>query len=137
MNRICVASGKEFEVTEEDLKFLEKMSPVFGGKKYLIPPPTLCPDCRHQRRLTFRNDRTLYRRKCDKTGKEIISMYAPDTEMVVYDKSLWWRDDWDATAYGKEVDFSRPFFEQFAELMRSVPHPSLTVLENENSEYVN
>jgi hypothetical protein len=39
--------------------------------------------------------------------------------------------------YGREFDFSRPFFEQFAELGRVVPRFSLYNMNPVNSEYVN
>ena len=38
--------------------------------------------------------------------------------------------------YGRDFDFSRPFFEQFAELQNDVPKISLITLDNQNSPYV-
>jgi len=52
-----------FSITDRDLEFYDKVSPIFWWKKYSIPTPKLCPDCRQQRRLTFRNERSLYKRK--------------------------------------------------------------------------
>ena len=66
---------------------------------------------RQRHRMTFRNERVLYNRKCDKTGKDIISMYHPDSPYKVYEQEAWWSDDWDAMDYGREYDFSRAFFE--------------------------
>ncbi len=88
--RSCRACGIEFSITDADMRFYEKISPTFAGKKELIPPPTLCPDCRHRRRLAFRNERKLYKRKCDLSGKDIISIYHPDSPHTVYEQSLWW-----------------------------------------------
>jgi hypothetical protein len=119
------------------MEFYEKVSPSFGGEKYMIPPPTLCPDCRQQRRLAFRNERKLYKRKCDATKKEIVSIYSPDKPYTVYHQDYWWSDAWDPLSYGKEFDFSRSAFEQFGELMQVVPRPSLLNSHTENSEYVN
>jgi hypothetical protein len=113
---------------------------LWNGKvKYLIPPPTLCPDCRQQRRLSFRNERKLYKRKCDFSGKDIISMYSPDKPFKVYEQNIWWSDKWDALNYGHEdgIDFSKSFFEQFNELMKKVPKISLITMEQENSDYSN
>ena len=53
----CRLSGCEFFVTDKDLEFYDKISPVFAGKKYVLPSPTLCPDERIRRRLAWRNDR--------------------------------------------------------------------------------
>ena len=90
----CRISGHEFAVTDKDLEFYEKVSPVFGGKKYAIPSPTLCPDERLRRRMIFRNEITLYKRTCDLTGKSIISLYNPTYTGPVYDVSSWWGDSW-------------------------------------------
>lgn len=137
MNPICSKCQAEFQVTEKDLAFYEKISPTIGGKKQLIPPPTQCPDCRVQRRMTWRNDRTFYHRKCDKTGKQFISMYAPDTKFPVYKQDEWHGDGWEGLDYGREYDFNRSFFEQWGELRDEVPHWGVAITNCENSDYCN
>ena len=90
------------------------------------------------RRLGFRNERSLFYRKCDLTGKQIVAQYPTNSEYKVYDKSIWYSDDWDATKYGKDFDFSRPFFAQFRELMLEVPRMARVQQGNmENSEFCN
>ena len=132
----CRISGQEFFVTDKDLEFYEKISPVFGGKKYLIPTPTLCPDERQRRRLSFRNERKFYHRKCDKTGNQMISIYSPDKPYVVYDQNIWRSDDWSPFDYGMNFDFSQPFFTQFWVLFLRTPKMNLFhQAQNENSEY--
>ncbi|MFA6523083.1 MAG: hypothetical protein WCS85_01825 [Candidatus Peribacteraceae bacterium] len=133
----CKQCSAPFEITSDDLAFLEKVSPVFAGKKELIPPPKLCPDCRQQRRLSWRNERNLYHRKCDFSGKQIISMYASDKAQKVYDQDVFWSDKWDPLDTGRPFDFSRPFFDQFAELFVATPRISLINKEHLNSEYCN
>ncbi|MFA5917624.1 MAG: hypothetical protein WC850_05325 [Candidatus Gracilibacteria bacterium] len=135
----CKLCSVDFDITDKDLEFYDKISPIFNGKKYSIPSPTLCPDCRQQERLTFRNERKLYKRKCDATGKDIISMYSPDKKYKVYSQEKWWSDSWNALDYGKEFDFSKRFFEQFEELYKEVPLVSLTTdyTKDENSAYTN
>jgi hypothetical protein len=119
------------------MEFYAKVSPVFSSQKYLIPPPTLCPDCRQQRRLSFRNERKLYKRKCDATGADIVSIYSPDKPFIVYHQDYWWSDKWDPMSYGREVNMEMSMMEQFGEIMREVPKPSLLNANLENSEYVN
>ena len=133
----CKQCNTAFEITDSDRKFYNRVSPIFGGKKYLIPEPTLCPDCRLQRRLAFRNERTLYHRKSDFSGKEIVSIFVPDKPFKVYDQSEWWSDKWDATEYGRDFDFSRSFSVQLGELYRVAPHVSLYTTNTENSYYTN
>src|SRR3989339_599233 len=135
--KTCKQCDQSFIIEEEDLEFYNKISPTFNGEKYQIPVPTLCPNCPQQRRLSFRNERNLYNRKCDLTGKQIISIYSPDKPYKVYDQEAWWSDKWDPLEYGKEFDFSRPFFDQFKELQVVVPRVSLTNTNSENSEYTN
>ncbi len=91
------------------------------------------------RRLIERNARTLYKRKCDLTGKEFISPYHPDRAFPVYTPDAWWSDAWDEMQYGRDVDFARPFFDQFAELLNAVPHQGQFVVPGtmQNSDYVN
>jgi len=128
---------QSFEVTDDDLKFLSRVSPVFALKKEPIPPPTLCPDCRQQRRLAWRNERYMYRRKCDFSGKEIVSMYPPDSPFKVYEQEIWWSDQWNALKYGRDFDFSMPFFAQFRELQLAVPRVALVNKQSENAHYTN
>ncbi|NOS67975.1 MAG: hypothetical protein HOO67_06490 [Candidatus Peribacteraceae bacterium] len=137
MNKTCAACSQSFEITQDDLAFYQKVSPVFAGKRYDIPPPTYCPQCRDQRRLSIVNIRNLYTRKADDTGKDVVSIYAPDAPMTVCEAETWWSDSWDPMQYGKDFDFSRPFFEQMKELIQSVPIMSLIVHGNQNSPFVN
>tara|TARA_Y100000310_G_scaffold317549_1_gene370526 strand:- start:2924 stop:4552 length:1629 start_codon:yes stop_codon:yes gene_type:complete len=127
----------QFEVTNEDLTFLEKVSPVFNGKKYIVPPPTLCPNCRVQRRLAIRNERKLYRTQSSLSGGPIISLYSPDKPYIVYSQNEWWSDSWDAMEFRQEFDFSRSFFDQFRELADKVPRLPLYNIQEENADMCN
>jgi hypothetical protein len=135
--KICKHCWISFDITDKDLEFYEKISPNFWGKKYLIPTPILCPECRQQRRLTWRNERKLYKRKCDASGKEIISIYSPDKNYTVYNQDFWWSDSWEALSYWREFDFSKSFFTQFNELNNKVPKLAIIWANNENSSYCN
>ncbi len=132
--KICKC-WQEFEITKDDLDFLDRISPVFNGVKKNIPVPTLCPSCRNARRLVWRNERNIYRRKCDATGKPILSVFSPDKPYKVYEHTVWAWDSWDATEQGRDFDFNRPFFEQFDELLKEVPHQSIFSVNCENSDY--
>jgi hypothetical protein len=118
----------EFTITPDDFLFYEKMK---------VPPPTFCPECRYIRRLLDRNEYNLYKRKCDATGENIISIYKQDSPFPVYKQDYWKSDLWDAMDYNKDFDFSRSFFEQYEELRRSVPHLAMVNSSSENSEYTN
>ncbi len=137
MQRSCPLCSAPFQITDADLAFYEKVSPSFKGKKELIPPPTLCPDCRVQRRMAWRNDRVFYHRKCDLTGTDILSMYAPDARFPVYKPEAWHGDGWDDLAHGRDFDFSRTFFDQWADLRDCSPHWAMALSSCENSDYCN
>ncbi len=102
-----------------------------------VPPPLNCPNCRQQRRWGFRNQNNLYRRKCDFSGEDMISLYSQDKLYKVYKEEIWWSDKWDPMDYGRSFDFSRPFFDQFDDLLRSVPRRGMHQDgSNENCEYI-
>lgn len=135
----CLSCQQSFEVTEKDKQFLDQISPTLSNTKHIIPEPTHCPDCRAQRRMSWRCERKMYHRKCDLCSKAIISMYNPTVKFPVYCPECWWSDSWDAADYAQDFDPNRSFFEQFAELNEKVPHFSMAVLKStmENSDYTN
>jgi len=110
--KICQNCKNQFTIEPEDFNFYEKIK---------VPPPTFCPECRFQRRLLFRNERNFYRRKCNLCSKNIIASYPADAPFPVYCVKCWWSDNWNPFEYGRDFDFSRPFFEQFRELSLKVP----------------
>jgi|TARA_Y100000310_G_scaffold87892_1_gene84804 hypothetical protein len=138
MNSSCANCDTGFEVTDSDLAFLDKVSPVFAGKKHPLPPPTHCPECRQQRRLVWQNNRSLYKRKCDATGKELISNFSPQAVFPIYEKEYWFSDKWNALSYGRDFDFSKTFAENFRELQKEVPRFHIQQQEPmENSKHCN
>lgn len=136
-NKTCKQCQEQFEVADQDLVFYEKMGPEIAGQKYAFPAPTLCPKCRQIKRLSFINYKKLYRRKCDKSGEDIVSCFPPNSPYKIWKNENWWKDDWDPMSFGRDFDFNRPFFEQMHELDLAVPKPHTFVFMNENSEFTN
>ncbi len=68
---------------------------------------------------------SLYNRKCELCGKSVISIYSSESGIIVYCNKCWWSDKWNPKSYGRDYDFSKPFFAQFAALMKSVPHMAI------------
>jgi hypothetical protein len=135
----CAKCKNSFVIEETDKNFYEMVN---------VPLPTFCPTCRFQRRLTFRNDRTLYKRTCEMCQKDVISIYRPlsnssgqaDGTTKVVCQKCWWSDDFDPTKYGKNYDPSKPFFEQYKELMREIPFVANFIVDESrmvNSPYNN
>ncbi|MBI4836440.1 MAG: hypothetical protein HY817_04235 [Candidatus Abawacabacteria bacterium] len=140
MTQSCKHCQQSFTITQDDLNKIAHLSPTIAGIKLTLPPPKLCPECRKQRRATYRNERKLYHRKCNHCQKEIISVYAPEKPYNVFCLTCWWDDKHNPADYGQEFDFSRPFFAQYDELLKKVPLPALISspdAEENNCSYIN
>ncbi len=124
----CTICGTTFSISSKEVSL---------HKKFGFDPPAHCFECNQKHLISFRNGRTLYHRKCDATGQDIISIYAPEKPFKVYKAESWYSDTWDALDYGRPFDFSRPFFEQFRELQLAVPRLALLNMNGENSDYCN
>lgn len=127
-SRICQNCKKDFIIEPDDFSFYEKIK---------VPPPTFCPECRLQRKMTRRNERTLYKNNCFHCRKEIFSMYQPNSEFNICCNECFWSDSLDMMRYGQTYDFSKPFLEQFYKFSLKVPRVSLFQKGNINSVYTN
>jgi len=71
----CEATNRPFRIVKQELEFYRKMN---------LPIPHLHPDERHKRRMELRNPRKLWKRDCDKCGKEMETTYAPERPERVF-----------------------------------------------------
>lgn len=126
--RNCQNCKTDFTIAPDDFSFYEKMQ---------VPPPTFCPDCRLQRRYAWRNERALFKAVCGLCNKNVLSMYPTERTYPVYCRDCWLGDGWDPFNFGMDYDFSRPFFEQFKELLNKVPCMNLMQVRGVNSDYAN
>jgi len=128
--KTCQNCKQDFTIEPDDFGFYEKIQ---------VPPPTFCPECRLQRRLSWRNERALHKRTCEMCKQSTISVYSEHSPIKVFCNACWWSDKWEAMDYGVDFDESKPFFTQFFDLMHKVPSVSRfgsrTTLVN--SEYTN
>jgi hypothetical protein len=128
----CQQCGKVFDIFQEDIEFYHKLQ---------VPAPTLCPDCRMQRRLGYRINflPIFYKKTCSAPGhnEKIISFYSEENSVKVYDDDYYLSDKWDALEFARDYDFNKPVFEQFNQLNLEVPHQSLNKdPKNINCDYV-
>ena len=130
--KTCQNCKNQFTIQPEDFEFYEKMK---------VPAPVICSECRFKWRAQFRNEMTLYSRKCDLCGNAIVTMYNPKSPYIVYCQPCWDSDKWDPYSYGLDYDASRPFFDQLGILFKKVPkrsvYSSSSAGPNINSEYTN
>ena len=130
--RVCKNCAGEFDIFEEDIEFYNKLQ---------VPPPTLCPSCRLQRRQGWRLNflPIFYKKTCSAPGhnEKVITYYSEDNPVKVYDDNYYLSDNWDGLNFGVNYDSHKSFFQQFNELSLTVPHQSLQKdPKNVNSDYV-
>ena len=136
----CQNCKQDFTIEPSDFLFYEKISArggsASGGK---VPPPTFCPECRLIRRLAWRNEKSFYKRNCDKCGKSMISVFSPAIGLTVYCSPCWWSDKWEGLNYGVDFDPQKPFLQQLRDLLQKVPMMNLYGLYTTviNSDYTN
>lgn len=73
--RTCKKCERKFGIIEMERRFLDK---------YGYSDPERCPKCRHQERQELRGWRDFYKRPCDKCGREIVTIYPPESGLIVY-----------------------------------------------------
>ena len=126
--KTCQSCSTEFQITAEDTAFYKQMK---------VPAPTFCPECRTQRRMAWRNERSLHKRTCDMCKKSVISIYPQKTPFPVYCRECWYSDKWEPMEFEREYDFNKPFFTQYKELQDKVPRLAVWNSRCLNSDYTN
>jgi hypothetical protein len=71
----CSTCGRGFRIVTNEFLLL---------RKFNIPLPRSCPECRHRARFKEINPPKLYNRVCMKCGKDIRTSYSPDRPEIVY-----------------------------------------------------
>lgn len=80
LHRTCELCTAPFELCQMETDFYHKHAITF---------PVYCPSCRAHQRLTLRNQRTMYKRKCDCCKNALISTYPNDSPHIVYCRNCW------------------------------------------------
>lgn len=122
----CQNCKTDFIIEPDDFGFYEQIK---------VSPPTFCPDCRLVRRMSWRNAWHLYKKQDARTGELIFSAFPSESPVKIYDRDYWISDAWDPMQYGRDIDWSRPFLQQFYELFLDVPLPNHSMQSVVNSEY--
>jgi len=124
----CQSCKNSFVIEDGDLGFYQKMQ---------VPAPTFCPSCRFFRRSIWRNEHFFFKKKEEHTGNFIFSSYPSSSKVKIYEHGYWWSDKWDPKSYGRNYDFNITFFEQFSDLLHSVPLCARSIENCINSDYSN
>ncbi len=130
--KTCRLSWTQFPIYQSDLDFYKKISPTFNWVTYNIPTPTLCPEERQRRRLMFRNERNLYKRKCDATGEPIISIYSPNKLFNVFEQRYWYSDNRNSLTNKTQ---NNVFKKNILDLIWNIPFINSYIVNSQNSDY--
>lgn len=101
MPQICTATGRTFEPSQKELALRKKI-----GVEGL---PEFHPTFRYQMLTSFWQHWNLHKRKCDKTGKSIVSVYPENCPYPVWHKDEWVKH---ANPPGVEFQAGKPAFPQ-------------------------
>ena len=74
----------------------------------------------------------LHKRQCDKTGRNVISVFRPECSYPVWHRETWFQQ---ANPPHSNFNFSEKFFPQAEKLFKQCPIPHSSGLNNENCEY--
>lgn len=124
MSPLCAVSGENFTVSPLEQALRKKLD--------VAAEPDAKPQYRIRHLGAFWQHWTLHPRKCDKTGKNIISGLPASCPYPVWHKAEW-------VAHAKppsaEFDSDQPIFEQAWELFQRCPIPHNLGSHSENCEY--
>ncbi|MDA1060970.1 MAG: hypothetical protein O3B47_04210 [bacterium] len=73
--RVCKECDSDFMTISQEEAFY---------KKFNLPVPEICPECRHKNRFNQRNPRKLFDRKCMKCELPLKTSYAPERPEIIY-----------------------------------------------------
>lgn len=124
IQKTCTKTGQLFTVSDEEMALRRK----FG----IESEPDTSPAYRFMLLGAFWQHWHLYERTCDKTGKDIISVFSKDCPYPV-----WHRDEWIkyADPPGADFDTNKDVFPQMWEFFKHSPIAHNMVGGNENCEY--
>lgn len=120
----CPVTGRTFAVSAWEMELRKKLG-VEGE-------PTLHPVFRFMQLGAFWWHWNLYKRKDDRTGKTIVSVFAEDCPYPVWHKDEWIKH---ADPPGADPDLSTPIFPQLWEFFRRSPIPHNMGVGCVNCEY--
>ena len=117
---ICRETGEEFELSEG-------MYDTY--KKNGVPLPTVAPHIRLLRMRAHMGGIELFMRT-DGQGKDIVSVYDPQSPGQIVDVDYAFSDEFNALQYGKELNVQESFFSQWKKLSETVPRPAIATDDN-------
>jgi len=137
MKKICKNCNDPFVIDQSDLEFLTHLTAQFPYLPIPIPAPTLCPLCRLNRRLAFRNLSFISWEEDYQTKERVFSYYPGGAPFPILSNERWWKAEYEVPELANGFRSEISFFDQFLNLRNQVPHPALNGKNLENSDYCN
>ena len=124
MQKTCKISGEQFEISDLEISLRKR----FGFTNL----PTTAPWVRFRKLGAFWQHWNLHNRKCDFSGKNIISVFSDKCSYPV-----WHKDEWLKNANPEHSEFTsdKYFFQQAWELFQKCAIPHNTGMGSDNCEY--
>ncbi len=135
--RTCTLTSKEFVISTAEQAHIakfESLHPLLQPGD--IPLPTIHPTEFLRQMQSYVTLMALFDDKSCISGKPLITRYNPILGYKVCTTEEFWSDKVDNTSVGRPYDFSRPFFEQWNELLHECILQPLVQINCENSRYV-
>ncbi|MDA1038274.1 MAG: hypothetical protein O2877_01130 [bacterium] len=112
---------RTYELTGE--KWMMDEEEIGWYKTFNVPPHPWAPIVRLKHLMGFPSGIAIWKKAHADTGKEILTFVHPDSPFKVIEDKEWWSREFAQDE--KELDSSRPFFDQFRELAYSIPVSAL------------
>lgn len=125
MKKICTVSGDEFIVSDLEKSLRAKFD-------LDNTTPETAPWVRFRELGAFWPHWNLHKRKCDKTGKTIISIFSEDCIYPIWSRDIWMKE---GNPPSSEFDNKKEIFPQLWELFQKCPLPHTFQSHNQNCEY--
>lgn len=136
--RTCSITGSEFPIYQSDKDFLEKISPTFAGKRFLLSLPKVFYQERLRTIMVQRNERKLYKKKSCITDKELICVFDPASPYKTCEYDIRHSEAVDNKSVGIDFDESMWFALQLNRLVKqAILRPLLRTVDCENCQYNN
>lgn len=137
LQQICRVTGKPFEVSELEQELLQRAGTLHPMLKESFPLVDIHPLERLRMVFALSSTTSLYNAKSAISGQPQISRFDPALPYKICTYDEFFSDAVDNTLFGRDYDFSRPFFEQWHELTQAVYLCPLNNNNAVNSPYAN
>lgn len=136
--RNCRITGTPFALADAELELLHdipRLNPALGSAP--LPEPAVHPLEELRRVSSFGGLLHLYRGESVVSGALQLTRFDPALGFRISTSEEFASGEVDNTSVGMDYDFQRPFFEQWATLLRAAVLPPLNRVHCEQSEYTN